>query len=387
MRVRLLLLAIGAAMPLAAQKVPTKLIVEDFRVDAVAEEFPRIDRVRISARGQIALHSLQDHVFRLYDSTGRKIIHYGRRGAGPGETRLVNAMGWKADTLWAWDNALKRLIFLGLDGKFLRHEVPPPSLNRTIPADSIGAVKGSIVQFGPVMLAPDGRVIAWAETASGRGVTGRLETEQSFMLAASDGTRRKNVGTAVKSDDGVYVRFQIRGDTTRSAMVPFWVHPSMVYAHDGTRFGVATQQVGERTGSYTVRVVRWDGDTLFARTYPFTGKPIPPNVRDSAINAMNVRSYSAADNGVLRDMARKVAPRIYPPVRSMLLGYDNTTWVIMRPDPDGSSEALSLDGKGNPMFTVRLPRGATLVGANPRLLWTLQEDEDGLQSVVRYRIR
>src|SRR5690242_2066768 len=107
---RLFVVALLAfAFSAGAQAPPRRQIIEDLRLDGATEDFPAIDRVRIGPHGQIVVWISADQNARIYDSTGRKIASFGRKGGGPGESRVVNAMGFKADTLWMFDNGLKRL--------------------------------------------------------------------------------------------------------------------------------------------------------------------------------------------------------------------------------------------------------------------------------------
>src|SRR5687767_12188337 len=110
--IRIACLTLLAAASLAAQAPTRKQVVEDLRLDSSAEDFPGIFRLRVGPRGQIAVFVSQDQSVRLFDSTGGKIASFGRRGAGPGESRAVNTMWFKADTFWHYDPGLKRLTFV-----------------------------------------------------------------------------------------------------------------------------------------------------------------------------------------------------------------------------------------------------------------------------------
>jgi hypothetical protein len=55
----------------------------------------RIDPVRVSARGRIALGQSQDHQIIFFDSAGKRLGSYGRMGTGPGEFGAsVRQVGW-----------------------------------------------------------------------------------------------------------------------------------------------------------------------------------------------------------------------------------------------------------------------------------------------------
>jgi hypothetical protein len=384
-----LILAVGAG----AQTPPRRQIIQDLKLDAVTEDFPGVFRLRVGPHGQIAVFVSQDQSLRLYDSTGRKIASFGRKGAGPGESRAVNAISFKGDTAWLYDNALKRLTFVTPGGKLLRHEVLPADLNLGASLDSSTNALGAMYRFSPVMIAPNGQLVGYADVVVGRDETGRVKTEQSFLLANVDGSRRKKIGSYVKAPRPTQVSVPIDEKRDATAGIPFLTYPGMVYSQDGTRFGALTTTLTDRGGSYSVTVVRTTGDTLFSRNYPFVGTPIPAAVRDSAIDAIPRRKlangtfvYEPKIGARLREAAAPLTPRVYRPVENMILGQDNTTWLQMRPVGD-SKELIALNAKGDPILSVRIPLNADVWEASPTKLWVVEKDADDLPSVVRYRIR
>jgi hypothetical protein len=385
MPLRVLVLALGISTVAAAQQPPRKQIVEDLRLDATTEDFPNIRYLEVGPRGQLAVFIFEDQNLRLYDSTGRKVGTFGRRGAGPKESRAIIQMGWKADTLWTYDNGLKRMTFMTASGEFLRHELIPANLNAGSSPDAGSDPTGMVFRFNPQGVLPDGRLLAWADVATGRDAGGHVITKSSIVVAPLDGSNRKIVG-AQESAAGVSISFRDNTDSIRSGGVPFKTYPSLSYATDGTRFGSVTHTYGEKTGTYTVRVMRSTGDTMFIRTFPYTGIPIPKAVRDSALDRVGSTRYSPAARSRLRDMAQPLTPLIYSAVSSVLHGKDNITWLEMRPTPAGH-EAIALDAKGTPMLSVLLPAGVRITDGSGTRLWGIHTDDDGLQHVVRYRIR
>jgi hypothetical protein len=393
MSIRALLFAI-IAVPAAAQTPPRRQIVEEMRLDAVAEDFPEISRLAIGPRGQVAVWVAQDQSVRLYDSTGRRIASFGRKGSGPGESRLVNAIGFKADTFWHYDLSLKRLTYVTPAGKLLRNEVLPADWNLGASLDSSHAnVTGAMYRFNPVMITPSGQLVGYADRVIGRDETGKIQTQQSFLLSNLDGSNRKWIGTYARSPVPTQATVRIDEQRSATAGAPFLTFPAMIYRTDGTRFGVVTHSFTDRGGTYRVVVVRTTGDTLFARTYPFVGTPIPPAVRDSAIEAVVSRrlsngslQYEPKVGAQLRDLIKPLTPRVYRPVERMIIGRDNTTWLTMRAQ-GGTKELVALNAKGDPVMSVRIPATAEVSEASLTTIWLVEKDADDLPSVVRYRIK
>jgi hypothetical protein len=392
--IRIACLTLVAAASLAAQTPPRKQIVEDLRLDSNTEDFPGIFRLRVGPHGQIAVFVSQDQSLRLYDSTGAKIASFGRRGAGPGESRAVNTLWFKADTVWHYDPGLKRLTFVTPGGKLLRHEVLSPDLNRGAALDSAGAnAIGAMYRFAPVMITPDEKIVGYADVVVGRDESGRVKTEQSFLLTNLQASTRKVIGTYVRSPVPTQVTVRIDEKATATAGAPFLTFPAMVYSADGTRFGSLTHRFTDRGGTYTVVVVKTNGDTLFSRTYPFVGEPIPKAVRDSAIDAIPRRKlpngslmYDPKVGARLRDLVEPLTPRVYRPIEGMTIGKDNTTWLVMRPS-GATKDLIALNAKGDPIMSVRVPATADLWEASLSRLWLVEKDADDLPSVVRYRIK
>ena len=83
--------------------------------------------------------------------------------------------------------------------------------------------------------------------------------------------------------------------------------------------------------------------------------------------------------------ARANVPPVYAPITGMIFGQDGTMWVFLHPRA-GQSSALVFDGAGNQLAVVTLPPRSDLVAASATQLWVKERDEDGLTSVVRYRV-
>lgn len=97
-------------------------LVEDLRLDAIAEDFSVVWQVSVGPEGEIVVLEPQDHRVRIYDSTGSVVTMIGRRGKGPGEFQYVGTVFWAADTLVVWDVELARGTYLLTDGTLIRTE-------------------------------------------------------------------------------------------------------------------------------------------------------------------------------------------------------------------------------------------------------------------------
>jgi hypothetical protein len=379
---------LALALSASAQSPPRKQILENLRLDGVAEDFPTAPRVFVGPHGQIAVWVSEDQSVRLYDSTGAKIAAFGRRGSGPGESRLANAMGFKADTFWTYDLRAKRLMFVTPAGKLLRHEVLRPELNLGASLDSTREDRrGAMYSFNPIMIAPNGQMIGYAFQVVGRDENGRAKQEQSFLLTDMDGANRRRIGAQARSPMPTQVEVPLDEKRFAVAGIPFLTYPGMVYGTNGTRYAAVTHTFTERGGTYTVIVVKTNGDTVFSRGYPFSGKPIPAAIRDSAIERIRfLKTYEPKIQAALSDLVKPLTPRVYRAVEGLVIGRDNTTWLSMRPEGT-TKEVVALNDKGDPILSVRIPANAELKEASLTTLWVVEKDADDLPSIVRYRIK
>jgi len=153
-----------------------------------------------------------------------------------------------------------------------------------------------------------------------------------------------------------------------------------------TRAAIVTTTIASAAGgTYTVTVLRASGDTVFKRTYPFTGVRIPKAKVDSAMATIVGRGRSAEAMDQLKAKAAPLVPQIYAPVTDAVLGEDETVWLRVY-SADASARYLMLDGRGGVIGEVALPRGTTVVRATRTQIWALAKDADDLQSIVRYRV-
>src|SRR5690606_18324699 len=59
------------------------------------------------------------------DAAGAPLGRFGRRGGGPGEFSSVYSMGWKADSMWIYDQSARRVTLLTPERALARTERLP----------------------------------------------------------------------------------------------------------------------------------------------------------------------------------------------------------------------------------------------------------------------
>ena len=170
--------------------------------------------------------------------------------------------------------------------------------------------------------------------------------------------------------------------------LPFALSPVHALAPDGYQIARLTAAIPDRNeSSFTVTLFGPAGDTLFSRAYPYRGTSIPKQSADSAIAAYVSRPGQGPTDLDLRfqAIAGERMPRWYIAPETMTLGLDQTIWIGMRPTGEERGY-LILNGRGDPIGSLMVPTSTRIRQASATHIWVTETDDDGLSSVVRYRV-
>jgi hypothetical protein len=361
-------------------------LVHDLRLDANGEDFSALNRVYVAPlRRHIVVPLPQDMQVRLYDSTGKRLATVGNRGDGPGEFRFLGPIGWIADTLFISDGRQRRVTYVGPDGTILyarafAHSLATNSLSNA-GADSV------FWSFDPIAVYADGSMLGWAlisliNSAGIRVLGGLPRSDWGLVLLSTEG-RARLVARFPYNDDRWLMTVS---SSTRP--VPFALQPLFSLAPDGSRFAFLTaDQSSPDEGTYTITMFNAGGDTIFHRSYAYTGSRIPTAVRDSAVAAI-VRVPAEGSLQITRDFqsaARDRIPPVYAPVENMTIGLDSTLWVSLRPSGTRAVTVV-LGQNGDRIGQFLLPPRSRIQQASLQHVWVTETDEFGLASIVRYRV-
>lgn len=364
---------------------PLARLTQDLLLDAEEHDFPAVRIFWVGPRGQIVVPIQQDQQLRIFDSTGTLLARLGRRGEGPGEFQSLSGLGWKADTMVVVDSRLRRFTFVAPEGTLLRStRYWTPTLGPGMSAAGGASREERLTSFYPYAEQPAGAQVGTGNLAPVPGAARASTGEAVFVRVSHDGRPRVFATIPAFRDPRWSVEVDIFGFA-----LPFALTPQSAVSVTGERFAhlwsAATSPAG---GTWTVTAMRDTGDTLFVRTFPFSGVRIPAAVRDSVLAAMlREPNEGAADLPQRRAaISRDRMPPVYPGVEYLLHGLDRSIWVALRPTAEGTPVVM-LDGDtGEPVARVLLPRGERLRQATRTRAWVTRMDDDGVASVVRYRI-
>jgi hypothetical protein len=99
----------AASSQLHAQPVSGSLVGRPVPTsDNPRAELLRVVVARFGPDGRLYVAERMHQDIRVFDQAGRFVGNVGRAGAGPGEFRQIDNLGWVGDTLWTSDAALQR---------------------------------------------------------------------------------------------------------------------------------------------------------------------------------------------------------------------------------------------------------------------------------------
>jgi hypothetical protein len=376
-RVLALVLAIFSVVRVNAQsRIPALTTVRDLVIDAAANDLSPVTWVALAGNGTIAIGQAQDHLVRFFDAKGKGLGTLGRDGEGPGEFRQIYRQGWVGDTLWVSDMRTQRFTLISPGRKVVR-TVRFARRVATSAHDTLQSLQvlaslwlfsgGDQIEY--VLIPPSMRAHApaWTSSSSNTG-SGIL-----FPRVSATGILRRVIVWYPQDPCGLDL----------SPMATLCPRPLMGGDPEGSRIVTATMATeGADSGTFRVVTIGTRADTIFARRYPFSAEPITTRVLDSLTALAATRPPARQIPG---QETRKATPKVYPPLKQIVVGRDGTTWLELRATATGRPY-LVLDPKGNPIGMATLPANVTLMAASRTTIWATQRDKDDVESVVRFRV-
>jgi len=271
-----------------------------------------------------------------------------RNGAGPGELRLVSAMGWRADTLWVTDARLNRVTGFAAGHTFLR-TIPLPSRGNVVARDDSSFI-GSITaapQPGAMSLGDGPLVVGVVTPASGRIVN---------LLSVA----------AVPHPD--------------PKVLPTLKPVSAIASNrDASRW---CAMANGAVGGTQLACVTSTGRVLFETSLLLPERAVPETVLDDEV-ATFARQMGVPASAVTDQFSR---PRSSSAAFTLMVNGTTDVWVGRSKPADTEAiwERVGFDGK---LLTRRVFPGRYQVRAvDGNVFYAAETDLDGVQTLVRCRL-
>jgi hypothetical protein len=380
-------LLVAGAFPASAlsQVVPEHPAHEVFRLGGVEapahEAFSSEPRLAVAPDGRLFVRTANSPTIEVFDAAGRHQGSVGGAGQGPGEFQIVAAHGVIGDTLWAINFPDPRASRFRLDGTHLETQ------------------RLEALDFGRPLSAPQ-PVTALLRSGWGLAVPSAFPTGVDarvtlpvLLVGPGAGVRGGNprtvaeiVAPAPLHVPGVGV-FGLR---------PFPFSPIVAASGSGDGFAVARWTEAD-PGRLTVTRYAPDGAVRWTRELRLPAPPVPPAERAALLArgvemAAPVIEQARRSGQVGRASTEAIVeaglhiPEHQPPADEVVLGSDGAVW-LGRPSTQGDAKAwLVLDQNGAPLFSVRLPAGATVRAATRSSAWLTFLGAYDVPYVARYDV-
>lgn len=350
------------------------ILVPELRIGGAEDErnnLSEIASISVGADGSIYIAEGMENAIHVFDARGSRVRTLGRKGDGPGEFQLLALVGFKGDTLWAYDDRHERLTFFRPDGR----------VATTLRAQE-KRVEAPFSVVTPLIALSDGSVLGYPDLPTAVPVT-RIPL---FRMARVGG----NPEVVAYLD----WRDNSRGQVTRPNGAFFFTRPVSseslwAVSSTGDAVFVVDRPLSRSADVSRFRVTRLNarGDTVFSRTYRYTPQALSREVRnrfEEAAKARPVLRRAGVDpEAVVRALA---LPNFLPPITEVVAGRDGTVWLKREAFEREQVDWMVLDARGEVIATLRLPAKLQVHQADRRNVWGVLPDEMDVPQVIRYRV-
>jgi hypothetical protein len=347
-----------AALPFLHWRIGAPL-----RLNGNPDPFFRLVGLNRSGRSTVAVGDGGASAIRTFDVLGHEGRPRGRGGEGPGEFRLLTAIGTlSGDSLWGFDMSLRRVSFFSVDGR--------PAGETSIAAGRSGSV-GELLNVDRTEIVALTVPTTTAATASGL----RRDSMEIFLLGR-DGTARHRIAIVPGIEQQVDVQRLPGGLRVVKSSVPFGYRPVYTWSADGAVVG--------GTEAYSLRIYRPDGGLarlirVAVSPRPTRGALLAEYAREAAWGIGRASEAGAIETAAGHGALHQFAPEIEAVVNDVGGGF----WVrrFTAPSAD-SSEWVVHQSNGVPVGRIRLPSRWKLREVGRDYLLAIEHGEDDEEIVV-----
>jgi hypothetical protein len=331
----------------------------------------------IAPDGNSLVFDYRTREIKVYDPAGKYLRRVGRGGQGPGEYRRVGTMGYLGDTLWITDPELRRITLF-----------PPRSGEpKTFPLRYEPTATGTLMGTMPQGMLRGGLVVAQGVLSPGRPAS-TPAVESPVVLMRRNGTFADTAAmpTIHASRDISFRVIDRQGrQVTWGGGQPFRSEHFLGARTDGRGFVLVSPAATARSGAAAFQVQTFDslGRETRSRSYSYEPVRVSDRIRDSVINGIGIRSGVDSTAAVRRQIE---LADLVPTVTNLRVGSDGSVWLRRERLVNDGLLWTVIDPSGALVARVMMPVGAIVAYADMDRVLTFEDDADGVQWVVRYRV-
>jgi hypothetical protein len=356
-----------------AQASPATLtLVPELRIDSATGSAMLVSWITVSPHGVIIAANSQVRTLTFTAPDGKLL------GTFDGEAAGMSGFGehfWVGDTLMVLDPGSRKYTYVGPD--YAAHGTMSQLAWGGGPAETGTSVSAVLGTIRPETFFADGSMLAMTDSSRAQLAGWAMHpvgSHQAIVRVSPAGTAERIVAWVPKNPCMIAYTF---GTIVGDIGVPFCPTPIRNRPSDGRSLAfVNAITSGPDSAKYEVLVVATNGDTVFTRKYPFTASPVNPDLADARMESM----FRAMGGGgrtspehidTLRKLLVSHRSPFNPPVQQVFVGRDGTIWLGAPADTSGQRWTV-LDAKGNPLGTLKTPRGVTIADADRSNIWAVE---------------
>jgi hypothetical protein len=353
--------ALTLPLSVSVAQWPQRSLVPEQRIGQDAE-LTGVSRIRLTPKGAVLVAQATSRAILIFDRNGRLMGRAGQKGRGPGDFEMLGEIGSVGDSIWGVDVMSSQVSLFTSGGRVVRAwRVQPP---------------GGSAFNEPIALFSDGTAVIPVFTRRSPTVS-----EYAVLRSRWDGSKPDTVQHIVTRT--TELRLAGAGGPVFSTQ-PFTEDPLSGCSPDGRLLAlvdVAWADVGSDSVRVTVR--RIDGQLVYRRTVPLAHERITSAMVDSTVDekAHNLKARRVSSSAIREKL---YVPKYLSPVSGVLVGTDGSVWLKTSRRSSGFAW-LIISPRGVPIATVILPRNASVLTLD-RGIWGIETDDDGVPTVVRWRV-
>jgi hypothetical protein len=328
--------------------------------------------------GNLYIADIERSAVAVIAPDGKLVTRIGRRGRGPGEFMGFRGLGFRGDTLWVSED--HRTTLFTLDGKVLRVDDMPQGPMLANKSASAMIIRSYLL---------DGTMVADVTLWKPRAGLAVADAYMLLWLKPSGRDKTTLVDSVIMPSSELPFVYDKQENSTSS---PAPSGACYDYASDGRGVVIVQPRIGR---GYSVD---FRGLSGARKSFDINEKPVKmsPEALSAWIERRAAWTRTAPGNhyDAFTRVLRKTVGDIefMSPVTEARYSSDGMVWIRREALPIRSSKRGQsvrwdvVDPAGKIAGIVTLPANAFIAAASRRRIWTIEENEDGIQELMSYRI-